>query len=45
LSPPAIRNPFFHVGFIVPEWRAPVDAMVPLSGPDGVIESKVYSVY
>jgi hypothetical protein len=60
LSPPAIHNPFFHVGFIVPDldaamkefqaalgiaWRAPVDAMVPLLGPDGVIESNVYSVY
>jgi hypothetical protein len=60
LSRPAIRNPFFHVGFIVPDldaamkefhaalgitWRAPADAMVPLRGPDGVIEAKVYSVY
>ena len=60
MSPPAIRNPFFHVGFIVSdldaamsdfqaalgiEWRAPVDALVPLFGPDGVIESSVYSVY
>jgi hypothetical protein len=60
LSPPAIHNPFFHVGFIVPDldaamkelqaalgiaWRAPVDAMVPLLGPEGVIESNVYSVY
>ena len=60
MSRPAIRNPFFHVGFIVPDldaamkelhaafgitWRAPADAMVPLRGPDGVIEAKVYSVY
>jgi hypothetical protein len=60
LSPPAIHNPFFHVGFIVPdldaameefqvalgiEWRAPIDAIVPLLGPDGVVEANVYSVY
>ena len=60
MSRPAIRNPFFHVGFIVPDldaamkefraalgitWRAPAEAMVPLRGPDGVIESKVHSVY
>ena len=60
MSQPSIRNPFFHVGFIVPdldsamkefraalgiEWRAPIDAIVPLRGPDGVVESNVYSVY
>jgi hypothetical protein len=60
LSPPAIHNPFFHVGFVVPdldvamkefraalgiEWRAPIEATVPLLGPEGVIESNVYSVY
>ena len=60
MSPPAIHNPFFHVGFIVPDldaamdefhvalgiaWRAPVDAVVPLLGPDGVTETNVYSVY
>ena len=60
MSPPAIHNPFFHVGFIVPdldaameefqvalgiEWRAPIDAIVPLLGPDGVVEADVYSVY
>jgi len=60
LPPPAIHNPFFHVGFIVPdldaameefhvalaiEWRAPIDAVVPLLGPDGVVEADVYSVY
>lgn len=60
MSPPAIRNPFFHVGFIVPdldaameefqgalgiEWRAPIDAIVALRGPDGVMEASVYSVY
>jgi len=59
LSPP-VHNPFFHVGFIVPdldaameefqvalgiEWRAPIDAIVPLLGPDGVVEADVYSVY
>ena len=27
------------------EWRAPIEAIVPLRGPDGVIESNVYSVY
>jgi hypothetical protein len=27
------------------EWRAPIAAMVPLLGPDGVVESNVYSVY
>jgi hypothetical protein len=27
------------------EWRAPIDAIVPLRGPDSVIESNVYSVY
>ena len=58
--PPAIHNPFFHVGFIVPdldvameefhvalgiEWRAPIDAIVPVLGPDGVVEASVYSVY
>jgi hypothetical protein len=60
LSRPAVHNPFFHVGFIVPdlnaamdefrtalgiEWRAPIEAIVPLRGPDGVIESSVYSVH
>ena len=60
MSPPAIHNPFFHVGFIVfdldaameefqvalgIEWRAPIDAIVPLLGPDGVVEADVYSVY
>jgi Glyoxalase/Bleomycin resistance protein/Dioxygenase superfamily len=60
LSKPDIHNPFFHVGFIVPDldlameefhavlgvdWRSPIDATVPLRGPDAVIESKVYSVY
>jgi hypothetical protein len=60
LSHPAIHNPFFHVGFIVPdldaamegfqvalgiEWRAPIDAIVPLLGADGVVEANVYSVY
>src|SRR3954467_8403674 len=60
MSPPAIHNPFFHVGFIVPdldaameelhvalgiEWRAPIDAIVPLLGADGVVEANVYSVY
>ena len=60
MSAPAISNPFFHVGFIVPdlvaameefhaalgiEWRAPIDAIVPLLGPDGVVEANVYSVY
>ena len=60
MSQPDIRNPFFHVGFIVPdldsameefqaalgiEWRERIDAIVPLLGPDGVIESNVYSVY
>ena len=60
MSPPAIHNPFFHVGFIVPDldaameefkvalgiaWRAPIDAVVPLLGPDGVVEANVYSVY
>jgi hypothetical protein len=60
LSPPAIHNPFFHVGFVVPdldatmeefqvalgvEWRAPIEAIVPLLGPDGVVEANVYSVY
>ena len=60
MSPAAVHNPFFHIGFIVPdleagmdefqtalgiEWRAPIDATVPLRGPDGVIESNVYSVY
>jgi Glyoxalase/Bleomycin resistance protein/Dioxygenase superfamily len=60
LSPPSIRNPFFHVGFIVPDldaameefhialgidWRAPIDAIVPLLGPDGVVQANVYSVY
>jgi hypothetical protein len=27
------------------EWRAPIDAGVPLLGPDGVVEADVYSVY
>jgi hypothetical protein len=27
------------------EWRAPIAATVPLLGPDGVVESNVYSVY
>ena len=60
MSAPTIRNPFFHVGFIVPElvaameqlqaalgieWRAPIDAIVPLRGPDGVVEADVFSVY
>src|SRR6476619_5336386 len=60
LSPSAIHNPFFHVGFIVAdldaameefevalgiEWRAPIDAVVSLRAPDGVIEANVYSVY
>jgi hypothetical protein len=60
LSHPDIRNPFFHVGFIVPElnsamkefkaalgieWRTPIHAIVPLRGPDGVVESNVHSVY
>jgi hypothetical protein len=60
MSPPAIHNPFFHVGFIVPDlhaamdefqvalgiaWRAPIDAIVPLLGPDGVVEANVHSVY
>jgi len=60
VSAPTIRNPFFHVGFIVPElvaameqlqaalgieWRAPIDAIVPLRGPDGVVEADVFSVY
>jgi hypothetical protein len=27
------------------EWRAPIDARVPFLGPDGVVESNVYSVY
>ena len=59
MSPP-VHNPFFHVGFIVPdldaameefqvalgiEWRAPIDAIVPLLGPGGVVEAEVYSVY
>ena len=59
MPPSAIHNPFFHVGFIVPdlgaameefhvalaiEWRAPIDAVVPLLGPDGVVEADVYSV-
>src|SRR6201995_548022 len=26
-------------------WRAPAEVIVPLRGPDGVIEAKVYSVY
>jgi len=26
-------------------WRAPIDAVVPLLGPDGVVEANVYSVY
>jgi hypothetical protein len=26
-------------------WRAPIDAKVPLLGPEGLIESNVYSVY
>jgi len=60
VSAPIIRNPFFHVGFLVPElvaameelhvalgieWRAPIDAIVPLRGPDGVVEADVFSVY
>ena len=60
MTPPAINNPFFHVGFIVAdldaameefevalgiEWRAPIDAVVSLRAPDGVIEANVYSVY
>jgi hypothetical protein len=60
LSPPAIYNPFFHVGFIVPDldaameefqvalgidWRAPIDAIVPLLGLDGGVEANVHSVY
>ena len=60
MSPSAIYNPFFHVGFIVSdldaameefrvalgiEWRAPIDAIVPLLGPDGVLETSVSSVY
>jgi Glyoxalase/Bleomycin resistance protein/Dioxygenase superfamily len=55
----ALRNPFFHVGFIVSdldaameefqaalgiEWRAPIDAIVPLLGPGRVVEAEVYSV-
>jgi hypothetical protein len=58
--PPAIHNPFFHVGFIVAdleaameefhvalgvEWRAPIDDVVALLGPDGLVEANVYSVY
>ncbi len=58
--PPAIHNPFFHVGFVVRDldaameefraalgidWRAPIEAAVPLLGPEGVIESNVCSVY
>ena len=27
------------------DWRAPMDALVPLLGPDGVVEADVYSVY
>jgi hypothetical protein len=27
------------------EWRAPIDASVPSLGPDGILESNVYSVY
>src|SRR3954454_22930029 len=27
------------------EWRAPIDAIVPLLGADGVVEANVYSVY
>jgi hypothetical protein len=27
------------------QWRAPIDAIVPLLGPDGVVEANVYSVY
>ena len=60
MSPPALYNPYFHVGFIVPDlnaameefgaalgikWRAPIDATVPLLGPDGVVDADVYSVY
>ena len=60
MTPPAIHNPFFHVGFIVPDldaaieefhvalgivWRAPIAAIVPLLGPDGVVEADVNSVY
>src|SRR3954452_23662088 len=60
VSPAAIRNPFFHVGFIVPdlgvamdefqvalgiEWRAPLNALIPILGGNGVVEANVQSVY
>jgi len=34
----------FHVALGI-EWRAPIDALIPLRGPDGVVETNVYSVY
>jgi hypothetical protein len=34
----------FHVALGI-EWRAPIDAIVPLLGPDGVVEANVNSVY
>ena len=34
----------FHVALGI-EWRAPIDAVVPLLGPNGVVEADVYSVY
>jgi Glyoxalase/Bleomycin resistance protein/Dioxygenase superfamily len=34
----------FHVALGI-EWRAPIDAIVPLLGSDGVVEANVNSVY